>query len=349
MQILPDHPSLQYEGRIDFEQPLAPVFVFPCTSIKMRFTGTFLKVTLENHHVYWNNYMGYILDGEQKKIELPESGKVTLTLAEGLEDKEHELLFFKRMDSCHTVTFYGFEIEDGAKLGEVEPLPQRKIEVYGDSVSAGEVSEAVEYVGKADPEHQGEFSNSWYSYSWMTARKLGARIHDIAQGGIALLDHTGWFSEPDYKGMESCYDKIEYQPALGVTKQWDFSKYCPQVVIIAIGQNDNHPQDYMAEDYHCEKAVYWRKKYKEFVLEIRKRYPKAEIILATTILWHDKNWDTSIEEVCKEIKDEKVHHFMYTQNGCGTPGHIRIPEAEQMSTELVNYIESLGEKIWNED
>lgn len=47
---------------------------------------------------------------------------------------------------------------------------------------AGEVSEAVDYVEKEDPEHNGEYSNSWYSYSWMTARKLGAQIHDIAQG-----------------------------------------------------------------------------------------------------------------------------------------------------------------------
>lgn len=29
--------------------------------------------------------------------------------------------------------------------------PIRKIEVYGDSVSAGEVSEAVDFAGKEDP------------------------------------------------------------------------------------------------------------------------------------------------------------------------------------------------------
>ena len=67
-------------------------------------------------------------------------------------------------------------------------MPERKIEVYGDSVYAGEVSEAVEYTGKEDPEYNGEYSNSWYSYAWMTARKLNAQIHDIAQGGIALKD-----------------------------------------------------------------------------------------------------------------------------------------------------------------
>ena len=76
------------------------------------------------------------------------------------------------------------------------------MEVFGDSVSCGEVSEALEYVGKPDPEHDGEYSNSWYSYAWMTARMLNAQIHDIAQGGIALLDGQGWFHEPDQIGME---------------------------------------------------------------------------------------------------------------------------------------------------
>ena len=66
----------------------------------------------------------------------------------------------------------GFEIEDEAKLLELPDAPKRKIEVYGDSVSAGEVTEAVDYTGKSDPEHQGGYSNSWYSYAWMTARML---------------------------------------------------------------------------------------------------------------------------------------------------------------------------------
>ena len=54
----------------------------------------------------------------------------------------------------------------------------------------------MDYTGKTDPEHQGGYSNSWYSYAWMTARMLNAQIHDIAQGGIALMDGQGWFHEP---------------------------------------------------------------------------------------------------------------------------------------------------------
>ncbi len=346
MFISPENERLQYSGRIDFENAKAPVFVFPCSYVKMRFTGTYVRAVLENRKSYWSSFLGYFIDGEQKCVKLKDDGKETVTLAEGMEDTGHELMLFKRMDSCHTFKFYGFEIEDGAVLKEVPAKPGRRIEVYGDSVSAGEVSEAVDYVGKPDPEHDGEFSNSYYSYSWMTARRLGAEIHDIAQGGIALLHGTGWFGAPDLLGMEDVYDKIQYYPAPPVEKKWDFRKYTPHVVIVAIGQNDSNPDDYMAADFEGDKAEHWRSRYQAFIEELTHIYPKATIILATTVLEHDANWDRAIDEVCNKMGNVRVHHFLYSRNGKGTPGHIRIPEAEQMASELSDYIESLGEEIW---
>ena len=348
MFVSPSNSYLQYSGRIDFENPEVPEFVYPCSSIKVRFCGTSIKATVENFKNYWGNYLGYILDGKQEKVKLPDEGKVTLELAVNLEDTEHELLLFKRMDSCHVFRFYGFELSGDAKLLPVEAKPQRRIEVYGDSVSAGEVSEAVDFVAKPDPEHDGEFSNSYYSYSWMTARKLNAQLHDIAQGGAALLNKTGWFSAPDFVGMEEIYDKIQYNPYFGVSKPWDFAKYRPHVVIVAIGQNDSNPENYMAEDYEGEKACHWRQEYKAFIKKLRSLYPNATMILTTTILEHHANWDKAIEQVCMELDDKKVHHFLYSKNGVGTPGHIRIPEAEMMSDELTAFIESLGEEIWED-
>ncbi len=57
MVIQADHKELQYSGRIDFSEPKAPVFVFPCTSVHMRFTGATLKAHVKNFHAYWDNYM----------------------------------------------------------------------------------------------------------------------------------------------------------------------------------------------------------------------------------------------------------------------------------------------------
>lgn len=351
MFISPENEKLQYSGRIDFDDRLAPVLVYAASWIKMKFTGTMVQVMLTNHRACWTNEMGFFIDGKQGRIRLSEKEeKKCYTLAEGLSEGVHELLFFKRMDSCHTVTFYGFFLDDGAEILTLEPKPNRRIEVFGDSVSCGEVSEALDYVGKEDPVHDGEYSNSWYSYAWMTARKLGAELHDTSQGGIALLDDTGWFAAPYYKGVESCYDKMEYHPALGPVKQWDFSRYTPHVVIVAIGQNDSHPVDYMAEDYDGARAKYWRDYYRIFIERLMELYKKAQIILTTTILCHDAAWDRAIDEVCRQIGSDRVHHFLYTENGTGTPGHIRIPEAEKMSEELSAYILTLDEEIWeNQD
>lgn len=341
-----DHSALQYMGRIDWEDPQNPVWVYACTSVRVRFTGSFIKADVTNHHLCWDNFLGVIIDGVQTKIKLENNGHQIWTLAENLPEGEHELLLFKRQDACHYLTFHGLWVAENSEVSAPAPLPQRKIEVYGDSVSAGEVSEAVDYCGQVDPPHNGEFSNSYYSYSWCTARLLNAQLHDIAQGGIALLDETGYFHGPDYQGMERRFDKIQYNDQIAPNKEWDFSHYTPQVVVVAIGQNDNHPDDYMVEYDHL-KARHWRSHYGNFIGRLRGIYPNAHIILSTTILNHHENWDASIHQVWQELNDEKIHHFRYSKNGCGTHGHIRIPEAEQMARELAAFIEDIP-GVWEE-
>ena len=71
MTILADHKKLIYSGRIDWSNPLEPIFVFPCTFVKMKFTGNVLKVHVKNCNAYWNNYLGVLLDGEQSSVLLP--------------------------------------------------------------------------------------------------------------------------------------------------------------------------------------------------------------------------------------------------------------------------------------
>lgn len=339
MRIQPYHENLVYCGRIDWSDPLAPVFVYPCTSVRMRFTGNFLKIFVRNHRAYWDNYLGCILDGEQRVLRLPPEGGAELEVKIAqTQMEEHDLLLFKRQDACHEFAFLGMEIGGGERILRVSAELQRRIEVYGDSVSAGEVSEAVDYVGKEDPRHNGEYSNSWYSYAWLTARKLNAQIHDIAQGGIALMDGTGYFCEPDAIGMETVWDKIRCNPMLGKMTQWDFVQYTPQAVIVAIGQNDSHPWDYMARGYDGQQAVTWRKHYKDFLRKLREVYPDAHIICCTTLLKHDGAWDMSIGQVVREMKDDKITHYTFRRNGSGTPGHLRIPEAQEMAEELAAYI-----------
>ena len=335
MKILPNNSSLIYSGRIDLSDPFAIVWTYPGTFVRMKFKGTQLFIHVRNKHNYWNNYLGVAEGDAQTKLLLPEEGEATI-----------EIPLQTTQDNIHELTILGFEIncntDDECELLEASPLPPRRIEVYGDSVSAGEVSEAVDYVAKADPEHNGEYSNSWYSYAWIAARKLDAQLHDIAQGGVALLDNTGWYHEPDYIGMEQVWNKMRYNPDYGTVKEWDFSKYTPDIVIVAIGQNDSHPDDYMKTDYEGEKAKNWRTHYRQFLAKLRETYPDAWIICCTTLLQHDIGWDMSISQAVLDIADKKISHCVFQRNGKATPGHLRIPEAEEMAEELCHYIHSLN-------
>lgn len=342
MNIALDDKRLQYCGRIDWSDDRKPEFIFPASYVKFRYFGTWAKLRIYNWCLCWDNYVGAIVDGEQKVWKLNGNGYTDIKLCEADDvPREHEILFFKRMDACHQFQLVSLELAEKSVLLEQEAPSQRRIEVYGDSVSAGEVSEAVVYVGKTDPEHMGEYSNSWYSYAWMLARKLHAQLHDIAQGGIPLLNGDGWVG-PFYPGMEFMWDKLHYRKELEEPIEWDFQRYTPQVVIVAIGQNDSHPQDYMKDDFYCEKAVYWRIRYQEFIQNLRQKYPDAHIICCTTLLMHDASWDSAIDLVCQELEDDRVHHYVFQRNGAGTPGHLRIPEAEEMAQELAVYIEKLS-------
>ena len=347
MKILPNNSSLIYSGRIDLSDPFAIVWTYPGTFVRMKFRGTQLFIHVRNKHNYWNNYLGVVEGDSQTKLLLPEEGEATIEIPlQTTQDNIHEVTIFKRQDACHELTIFGFEIncntDDECELLEASPLPPRRIEVYGDSVTAGEVSEAVDYVAKADPEHNGEYSNNWYSYAWIAARKLDAQLHDIAQGGVALLDNTGWYHEPDYIGMEHVWNKMRYNPDYGTVKEWDFSKYTPDIVIVAIGQNDSHPDDYMKTDYEGEKAKNWRTHYRQFLAKLRETYPDAWIICCTTLLQHDIGWDMSISQAVLDIADKKISYCVFQRNGKATPGHLRIPEAEEMAEELCHYIHSLN-------
>lgn len=367
-------------GRIDDAHDGYQVWAFPYVQVSFRCTGTSIGIRLVNHWGYGDATIGAIVDGVQVKARVPidashdavslENGypsrvqpanesrqdrqPIDVEIAGDLPDIEHEVTIFKRQDEgCNRFDVYGILLDDDAKLMPTAvPLPTRRIEAYGDSITCGERCEAACYVGKADPDVDlSSYSNAWHSYAAIAARDLGAQAHLVSQGGASLVDGIGWFHAPDYLGMESIWDKSAHDPDRGPVADWDHSRYTPHVVIVALGQNDAHPRDFMADDYNGDEASHWRARYVDFVHALREWYPHALMVLTTSLLIHDPAWDRAIEEVCRKVNaegDDRVKHFLYSRNGTATPGHPRVVEQEEMAAELTAYLESFGPGLWAE-
>ena len=61
MKIKPNDVMIRYTGRIDWTDEEKPVWVYPCTSAEMKFTGNTLKIKVSNRNNYWDNYLGCCL------------------------------------------------------------------------------------------------------------------------------------------------------------------------------------------------------------------------------------------------------------------------------------------------
>lgn len=336
--IKPSDKRLQYMGRIDFSNPDAPDFYWAGSLTQFAFSGDKLTLIIENYVSYNGMQLGCILDGKELTVTLDQADNCYEIPVCGAG--RHTCIVFKRQDSTHHFVLREIRLAAEGALLELPPLPALKLECYGDSVTAGSVVEAVDYVAANDPPvYDSTYDNAWHSYAMQTARLLGAQVQLVAQGGIALFDHTGWFADGRY-GMETAYDKLCYFPDQPMT-QWDFSRYTPDFVTFAIGQNDQH---FGGKDQTLtpERRAQWLDKYCEILGDLMEKYPNATFILLLTVLMHDEFWEQLLDDACARMNSPRVKRLRFTRSGKATPGHPRIPEQCEMACELTEFIHALG-------
>lgn len=345
MRITPNDRQFLYNGRIDLSQPDKPLLTYAGCCVETEFTGNKVGVYLINEAMFEYCSVGVTADGIQYKFDLAaDEREVYLEIPVRTEQPLHTLTVFKRQAAAHYLRFCGIEVEDSAEVSKPQKNYALNIEVFGDSVSAGELCEAVYYEGCCDyPEFKsaGIYDNSYFAYPFILGRKLNARVFDNAQGGIALLDKTGYFCGPDTEGLvglETTYDKMSYvRYSREGYSDWDFSRFTPDLIIMAVGQNDHNPNPDVIDD--PEYMERWKSKYKEIINDLRNRYGKpVRVLMILTLLMHDPKWDKTLDDIEAEMGDKDIRHYTFNRCGKATPGHPRITEQFEMASELEMYI-----------
>ena len=342
-------PCVSCSGRIA-RQENGVHFYWAASSATVHFTGTELSATVSCNSIWGSNALGLVVDGRLSKVPVQKenNGKsMTFLLANGLEaDREHTAILYKRLDSSYDYVVEAFTC-DGDFL-PAPPKPDLRLEFYGDSVTSGACIECVDYVGHPDPcSNDSSYDNSWFGYAWQTARALNADVHTISQGGIAVFNGTGYFHMPETIGMEDSWDKLCYFPEGGEITEWDFSRYIPDIVVFALGQNDHHDAVNNTDDLTVAGPDYrakWQNGYKQMVRSLAAKYPACtKYVFMTTVLMHDKCWDDAIGEIVRDLQAEGLQaaQYLFRRNGAATPGHPRIPEHTEMAEELTAYIRTL--------
>lgn len=123
--------------------------------------------------------------------------------------------------------------------GEFLPVEEKKLkfEFIGDSITSGEGS----YGAREDTEWLAMYMSSSRTYVNIIERMMDADCRAISQGGWGV--YTGWDNNRSHN-IPHIYSKVcglangEKNEMLGAQKEYDFSSWIPDAVIINLGTND---------------------------------------------------------------------------------------------------------------
>ncbi len=319
---------IHYAGRIDFSYPDQVRFSGAGAYIETGFCGTYLKMEMSEGS--GKNYIQVVIDdNEPIRIQL-KKGRNTYLLAENLNAGNHKVLICKDTEAAMGyLQFFGFFCKD---LVELNDLPDRKIECYGNSITVGAKMLEGEPCDQTNNNTNWNAANSAYnSYGALTARMLDASWQLTAWSGIGMVHSCCDMTVT----MPDVYDRLYLEKD---TLKWDFSKYIPDVVTICLGQNDG--AEVVLSDIY-------REKYKFFVESLRSKYPEASIFCLTSPMADEKLF-SAMNKVLQEIVvkfnsngDIKIYKVELPHGMCGgcvNQGHPGKSEHEKIAHVLAKEI-----------
>ena len=329
------HPSdknIQYIGRIEDSNPDSPVFTYPGVQIRTGFTGTSLEMMCKLHSGY---FMAEIDGGEAFKISF--IGNTVVNLARDLKDGTHQAIVTYIGEGYENLPeFHGFFVDKGKTLAPAAPLPTRKIEFIGNSITCGYGIEA-----KSEAEHYEEkTANFYYTYAARTARNLNAQALVVARSGIGVYRSYNGPRTGDKVNMNTEYpNTLLYNDKY----KWDFSRYTPDLVCINLGTNDTSTTG--------ADSLLLLKGFKNLYHQVRSHYPMAKIVLlcgcmmsGNQLLSAQQALDTTLDYAHQQ-GDSEVYRFDFTPHdgslGYGADWHPSMRQHEKMANELTPFLKKL--------
>jgi hypothetical protein len=334
LAVKPGNKKITYIGRVAIKEDSA-VFYWPGTSATLNFSGTGIKATMKSIRE-WGYFYAIVDNDASKAFKFgSDSSKKTISLASGLPYGKHTVQLYKLSNNTSANIFYGFEIEGKAKVRKASKKPERTIEFYGNSITAGHGVDVKE--GQRDSGAP-EFYNNYYTYAALVTRYFKARGSFIARGGIGIM--ISWFPEI----MPEVYDRLD---PFDSTSKWDFSRYTPDVVVINLFQNDywlteNPRHEQFKRRFGTTKPTedFIIKSYQDFVSGIRSKYPEAYIICALgnmNATEQGSKWPGYIEQAIAVLADRKIHSVFFPYKKTG--GHPNKKEQWEMADQLIRFID----------
>ncbi|MEJ5285517.1 MAG: SGNH/GDSL hydrolase family protein [Brevinematales bacterium] len=323
--ILPSDGKIYYSGRVDLTDEEAVKYSWSGVNFSFVFSGKKLTLLFDDGY---NDYEVF-MDGKYYKTIETTTFKKKYEIFSSTTNEKHNFKIVKRTEVALGV-FKGLLVDNEGKLLENQYNPSRKFEFIGDSITCGY---GIEATSPTIPNSR-KYQNFTKTYAYLISEMLNADYHVVAISGKGLVRNYG---EPKDFSTDPLpfYYKRTFQ---GIDDEWDFSKWQPDVVFIALGENDFSTSPVPSgEKYYIA--------YKNFIKLIRNNYPASKIVMICTMSGRDIYRETLKEsylKLSKELKD--IYHFEFPlvqANEGGCDNHPNYLAHRRFAEELVEFVRGL--------
>ncbi|HET6558667.1 MAG TPA: SGNH/GDSL hydrolase family protein, partial [Prolixibacteraceae bacterium] len=332
-----NNPLIEYTGRIDFKDPLAPAFSYSGVSVRAAFHGKSISVKLRDDGN--QNFYNVIIDHAVVSRIQTVAGIQTYPISTTLADTIHEIEIYRLTEQSFGKTrFLGFMVEEGKPLIELSHKRERLIEFIGNSITCGYGNEGVNG-GKFGPTTE----NHYLTYAGFTSRAFNARHLAVCKSGIGVYRNYGGPVEGNADCMSNLYERIFLYDAAPL---YSFTQK-PDLICVDLGTNDFSTNQGDSARYVS--------RFFQFINTLQTKNQGADILLLVgPMLWGNdlarvKRYLTFVADSATNRNQGKVYFFeMSAQSGSlgiGIDYHPTVAQHLKNSGELVGYISKL--KGWD--
>lgn len=335
--IMANNDLIEYSGRIDFSDSLAPHFSYSGVSIRAEFYGTSISAILDDDT--GDNYYNVLIDGQVHSAIRVTKGKKEYVLAEGLEDTNHEVELFKRTELTFGKTkFYGFTLDEGKALREISNKRDLFIEYVGNSITCGYGNE-----GTQNDDFLAETENHFMTYAAVNSRNFNARHMAVSRSGIGIYRNYNGPTTGNDDNMTNLYTNTFLYDD---NPKYDFAVQ-PDLICINLGTNDFSTTG-------ADSALYVSN-YFRLIDTIQAKYNEPEIIcllgsmMGGSALTKARSYLGFIADSATQKGKGKVSFFEMSEQtgdlGIGVHYHPTVAQHLENAAELSQYIKTL--KGWD--
>jgi len=260
----------------------ARMFTFSASGFEVGFIGTTLSAELiatECGRPQGEAAVAVVIDDtpfvQAQKITLDQPDAFYV-LAKNLPFAYHRVRLYKRTESACSLTGWKKLTTDGS-FNAIKETRSLKIEIYGDSITAGNGSEGVE----GDDNFETRTENALISYGALASEKLNADFSIIAIGGYAVY-RSPWNVDAPIKNIPQMFSFADCTWSTTLTNAipWDHHLYHPDLVVINLGTNDDQYLLPLPAEERIQEMANFQKATKAFIDLIRKTYGNCKVIVA---------------------------------------------------------------------